>query len=178
MLVNSAAVVGSGGSVVDVDMAAWDRVMAINLTAAVLAARHAIPHLRAAGGGSIVNIASIAALRGMGSGAYAASKGALVALTADWAYTHGREGVRVNCIAPGHVFTPMGDQGGDDLRQRRRKAGLLGTEGVGWDVAWTAAFLASEEARWITGVVMPVDAGTISSGPLAVAMLEERSPAP
>jgi NAD(P)-dependent dehydrogenase (short-subunit alcohol dehydrogenase family) len=132
--------------------------------------------MRAAGGGAIVNIASIAGLRGMGSGAYAASKGAMVALTADWAYSHGRDGIRVNCLAPGHVYTPMGDQGGDDLRQRRRRAGLLGTEGVAWDVAWAAVFFASDEARWITGVTIPVDAGTISSGPLAVAMLEQRFP--
>jgi NAD(P)-dependent dehydrogenase (short-subunit alcohol dehydrogenase family) len=176
ILVNSAAITGGGGNVVDVDLAAWDRAMAINLTGTVLSARHAIPHMRAAGGGSIVNISSIAALRGHGSGAYAASKGAMVALTADWAYLHGREGIRVNCIAPGHVFTPMGDQGGDDLRQRRRRAGLLGTEGVAWDIAWPAVFLASDEARWITGVVIPVDAGTISSGPLAVGLLEQRSP--
>jgi NAD(P)-dependent dehydrogenase (short-subunit alcohol dehydrogenase family) len=112
----------------------------------------------------------------MGSGAYAASKAAMIGLTSDWAYLHGRDGIRVNCIAPGHVYTPMGDQGGEELRERRRRAGLLGTEGTAWDIAWPAVFFASDEARWITGLSIPVDAGTLASGPLAVQMLNDRSP--
>src|SRR5207253_5184049 len=122
----------------------------------VYTARHAIPHLRAAGGGAWINISSIAASRGHGAGAYAASKAALIALTRDWAYIHGREGIRVNCILPGHIFTPTGNQGDEEMRQRRRRAGLLGTEGDAWDVAWLAVFLVSDEARWITGVDIPV----------------------
>jgi NAD(P)-dependent dehydrogenase (short-subunit alcohol dehydrogenase family) len=177
-VVNCAAIAGAGGSPVDVDLGEWEAVMALNLTATVLTARHAIPHLRAAGGGAIINISSIAATRGHGGGAYAASKAAVIGLTRDWAYTHGRDGIRVNCIVPGHLFTPMGDQGGDEFRQRRRRAGLLGTEGDAWDAAWAAVFLASEEARWITGVDLPVDAGTTSTGPLAMAILNERSPDP
>lgn len=176
IVVNSAALTGAGGSAVDVDLEEWDDAMALNLTAIVLTARHAIPHLRAGGGGSIVNISSIAATRGFGSGAYAASKAAMIGLTKDWAYQHGREGIRVNCIVVGHVFTPMGSQGGDEMRDRRRRAGVLGTEGTAWDVAWPAVFLASDEARWITGVVLPVDAGTTSTAPLAVEILNERFP--
>lgn len=176
VVVNSAAIVGAGGSPVDIDMAQWHAVMDVNLTAIVLTAKHTIPHLRAAGGGAIVNISSIAGIRGMGAGAYAASKAAMTALTSDWAYIHGRDGIRVNCIAPGHVMAPMGDQGGNEIRQRRRRAGLLATEGTAWDVAWPAVFLASDEARWITGVTIPVDAGTTSSSPLAVDLLNERTP--
>jgi NAD(P)-dependent dehydrogenase (short-subunit alcohol dehydrogenase family) len=175
-LVNCAAITAGGGSPVDVDLALWDAAMAVNLTASVLATRFVVPHMRDAGGGAIINVASIAATRGHGSGAYAASKGALIALTRDWAYLHGRDGIRVNCIIPGHVYTPMGNQGGDDLRQLRRRAGLLGTEGDAWDVAWPAVFLASDESRWITGVELPVDAGTTSSGPLALDMLNQRRP--
>jgi NAD(P)-dependent dehydrogenase (short-subunit alcohol dehydrogenase family) len=175
-LVNSAAIVGGGGSPADVDLAEWDRVMAVNLTAALYTTRHAVPHLRAAGAGAIVNISSIAAIRGMGAGAYAASKAAMIGLTQDWAYTHGRDGIRVNCICPGHVFTPMGDQGGDELRRQRRRAGLLGTEGDAWDIAWAAVFLASDEARWITGMVLPVDAGTTTTTALAVGFLNQRDP--
>ena len=153
----------------------FEDAMALNLTAILLTARHTIPHLRAAGGGSIVNISSIAATRGMGSGAYAASKAAMIGLTKDWAYEHGRDGVRVNCLVVGHVFTPMGNQGGSDVRERRRLAGLLGTEGTAWDVAWPAVFLASEEAQWITGVAIPVDAGTTATAPLGIQLLNERS---
>jgi NAD(P)-dependent dehydrogenase (short-subunit alcohol dehydrogenase family) len=175
VVVNSAAIVGGGGSPVDVDLDRWQAVMEVNLTAAVLTAKHTIPHLRAAGGGAILNISSISATRAIGGGAYTASKAALLALTREWALTHGRDGIRVNAIAPGHVFTPMGDQGGDALREQRRRAGLLGTEGTAWDVAWPAVFLASEEARWITGVTLPVDAGTTAAAPLAVELLNRRA---
>jgi NAD(P)-dependent dehydrogenase (short-subunit alcohol dehydrogenase family) len=176
-VVNSAALSGGGGSPVDVDLDLWDHVMAVNLHATLLTARHTIPHLVAAGGGSIVNISSIAASRGHGSGAYAASKAAMLGLTRDWAYAHGRDAVRVNCILPGHVYTPMGNQGGPELRERRRRTGLLPSEGAAWDVAWPAVFLASDESRWITGVEIPVDAGTTSSGALALQMLNDRDPA-
>jgi len=176
ILVNNAGIVG-GGSVVDVDEAVWDRVLAIDLSGAMLMGKHAVPHLQAAGGGAVVNVSSIAAIRGMGAGPYAAAKAGMIGLTYDMAYSHGREGIRANCIVPGHLFTPMGDQGGDELRQQRRRAGLLGTEGTAWDAAWAALFLASEEARWITGVVLPVDAGTTASTALAVGQLEARFPA-
>jgi NAD(P)-dependent dehydrogenase (short-subunit alcohol dehydrogenase family) len=175
IVVNSAAVTRGSGSPVDVDLKEWDDAIALNLTAVVLTARHTIPHLRAVGGGSMVNISSIAATRGMGSGAYAASKAAMIGLTKDWAYQHGREGVRVNCLVIGHVFTPMGNQGDTDVRERRRLVGLLGTEGTAWDVAWPAVFLASEEARWITGVAIAVDAGTTATTALGIQVLNERS---
>jgi NAD(P)-dependent dehydrogenase (short-subunit alcohol dehydrogenase family) len=168
VLVNNAAVAGGGGDVATVDEAGWNRVVALNLNAVMLMSKCAVPHLRAAGGGSIVNMSSIAAIRGMGSGAYAATKAGVIGLTYDLAYSLGRDGIRVNCIAPGHLFTPMGDQGGEELRHQRRRAGLLGTEGTGWDAAWAALFLASEESRWITGVVLPVDAGTTASSWIAV----------
>jgi NAD(P)-dependent dehydrogenase (short-subunit alcohol dehydrogenase family) len=175
-VVNSVAITTGAGSPVDVDLAEWDRAMRLNLGAAVLTARHTIPHLRGSGGGSIVNISSIAATRGHGSGAYAASKAALGGLTRDWAYLHGREGIRVNEILIGHVFSPMGDQGGPEVREERRRCGLLPTEGLAWDVAWPAVFLASDEARWVTGVRLPVDAGTTATAPYALARLNALDP--
>ena len=178
ILVNNAAIVGGGGDVTSIDEAAWNRVVQVDLNAVMLMSRSAIPHLRSSEAGAIVNLSSIAGMRGMGSGAYAAAKGGVIGLTYDLAYSHARDGIRVNCIAPGHLFTPMGNQGGEELRERRRRAGLLGTEGTAWDAAWAALFLASDESRWITGVVLPVDAGTTSSTALAVQMLEMRSPAP
>ncbi len=176
ILVNSVATVGDAGSPVDSDVDQWNATLALNVTAAMLAAKAAIPHLRAAGGGAIVNISSIAGTHGFGAGAYAASKAALLGLTTDWAYLHGREGIRVNCLVVGHVHAPMGATGGDAQRERRRRAGLLGTEATAWDVAWPAVFLASDEARWITGVALPVDAGTTAATALGVEMLNDRFP--
>jgi len=73
---------------------------------------------------------------------------------------HGRQGIRINCVAPGLVFTPMvADMMDADLRQHRRNSTMLGTEGTAWDVGNAALFLASEDARWITGQVLSVDAG-------------------
>jgi NAD(P)-dependent dehydrogenase (short-subunit alcohol dehydrogenase family) len=174
IVVNNLALPHGGGSPVDVSLEVWDQVMDVNMRATLLTTRHSVPHLKSAGGGSIVNISSIAAIRGFGSGAYAASKAALLGLTRDWAYVLGRDNIRVNCILPGHVYTPMGDQGGPDMREQRRRAGLLPAEGLAWDIAWPAVFLASDESRWITGVELPVDAGTTSSSALAIQILNRR----
>lgn len=173
-VVNCAALPGGGGSPVDVPIETWEEVMAVNLHATFLTARHTIPLLRRNGGGSIINISSVAAVRGHGSGAYAASKAAMLGLTRDWAYVHGRDQIRVNCLLPGHVYTPMGRSGGDEMRETRRLSGLLGTEGDAWDVAWPAVFLASDESRWITGVELPVDAGAVATAGLAIQMLNGR----
>jgi NAD(P)-dependent dehydrogenase (short-subunit alcohol dehydrogenase family) len=175
-VVNSAALPGGGGSPTSVALESWDAVMDLNLRAAFLVARHAIPHLVEAGGGSIVNISTVAASMGHGSGAYAASKAGLEALSRDWAYAHGRQNIRVNSIEIGHIHSPMGSRSGDARRELRRRCGLLPTEGSAWDVAWPAVFLASDESRWITGVQLPVDAGTSSTGAYAVSLLNERNP--
>jgi NAD(P)-dependent dehydrogenase (short-subunit alcohol dehydrogenase family) len=176
LVVNSAALPGGGGSPAKVDLDAWDAVMALNLRAAFLVGRHAVPHLVASGGGSIINISSVAASLGHGSGAYAASKAGLEGLTRDWAYLHGRDNIRANSIEIGHIYTPMGSLGGDAVRETRRLAGMLGTEGDAWDVAWPAVFLASDESGWITGVMLPVDAGTTATGSFAISMLNARRP--
>jgi NAD(P)-dependent dehydrogenase (short-subunit alcohol dehydrogenase family) len=118
-VVNSAALPGGGGSPTSVPLESWDAVMDLNLRAAFLVARHAMPHLIEAGGGSIVNISTVAASLGHGSGAYAASKAALEALSRDWAFSHGRQNIRVNSIEIGHIHTPMGRRNGDARRRRR-----------------------------------------------------------
>ena len=138
VLVNNAAIAGATGSPAALDLQEWNETLDLNLTAAMLAAKYAIPHMRAAGGGVIINISSIAGTHGFGAGAYAASKAALIGLTKDWAYLHGRDGIRVNCLVLGHIYTPMGGGSGGQ-REQRRLAGLLGTEGTAWDVAWPAA---------------------------------------
>jgi len=175
-VVNNVAISGAGGSPAQVDVEEWHRVMAVDLDAALYTARHTLPHLVEAGGGAVINIASIAAIRGHGSGAYAAAKAALLGLTQDWAYVHGRDGIRVNCILPGHVYAPMGTHGGEPIRELRRQSTLLGVEGDAWDIAWPAVFLASDEARWITGVELVVDAGTTTTTPFAMHLLNGRRP--
>jgi NAD(P)-dependent dehydrogenase (short-subunit alcohol dehydrogenase family) len=113
------------------------------------------------GGGAIVNISSISALRPRGLTPYTVSKGAVIALTRAMAVDHAAQGIRVNCIAPGPVYTPMVYAAGmsPELRDQRRRASPLGIEGTGWDIAHAALFLASDEARYVTGVVLPVDGG-------------------
>jgi NAD(P)-dependent dehydrogenase (short-subunit alcohol dehydrogenase family) len=174
ILVNNIGL-ASVGTVVDTSEEAWDRAFAVNLRTAFLACKHSVPPMAARGGGAIVNISSISALRGDGTVAYSAAKGGLSAMTVDMAYSHGRQGIRVNAIAPGHITTPMvlsvSGQGPrtEYMNTLRNEAGLLGTPGTGWDVAFAACFLASDEARWITGVTLPVDSGVLSVTPLMMA---------
>jgi NAD(P)-dependent dehydrogenase (short-subunit alcohol dehydrogenase family) len=174
ILVNNIGL-ASVGTVVDITEEAWDRALDINLRTAFLASKYAVPVMAAQGSGSIVNVSSISALRGDGTLAYSAAKGGLTAMTVDMAYSHGRDGIRVNAVAPGHITTPMvhsvsapGPRA-EFMDTMRSEAGLLGTPGTGWDVAWAATFLASDEARWITGVVLPVDSGVLSVTPLLMA---------
>ena len=130
---------------------AWDDVFAVNVTGTMHVSEAAHKHLVRVGGGSIVNVSSVAALRGFGAGAYAASKGAVLSLTTDLAYRWGPEHIRVNCLVPGHLHTPIGNQSGAGAREIRRRANLLEMEGTAWDLAWAALFLAGPESRWITG---------------------------
>lgn len=149
------------GSVVEVSEEDWDVVMETNVKSIVLASRYAIPKMSESGGGSIINISSIGGLRATHrSTPYGASKAAIIGLTFSMAADHGQDNIRVNCIAPGLVYTPMvAPNMSNDLRLQRKEAAPLGSEGTAWDVAWAAVYLASEEARWVTGVVVPVDAG-------------------
>jgi len=159
--------IGSRGTVVDESEESWRRVMQVNVDSMYLAAKHAIPAMRRSGGGAIVNVSSISALRPRGLTAYSVSKGAVIALTRAMAVDHGREGIRVNCVAPGPVYTPMVYAGGmtEPARARRRQASALGIEGTGWDIGHAVRFLLSDHARYITGHVLVVDGGTTLSAP-------------
>src|SRR5436190_1692675 len=152
--------------VLEVTEEQWDRVMAVNVKSIVLAAKHAIPAMKKAGGGSIINISSVAGLRATRSTPYTTSKAAIVGLTRSMAGDHGRDGIRVNCILPGLIYGPMtAPRMDEEIRRKRREAGALGTEGTAWAVAQAAVFLASGESRWITGVALPVDAGFLVMSP-------------
>ncbi len=159
--------IGSRGTVEQISEDEWDEVMRINVTSMMLAAKAAVPAMRDSGGGAIVNVSSIAALRPRGLTAYSVSKGAVATLTQALAVDHGPDGIRANCIMPGPVYTPMVYAAGmsDELRERRRMASLLQVEGEPWDIAWAAVYLASDEAKYVTGVILPVDGGVTVRGP-------------
>lgn len=157
---------GAHGIVVDVDEAAWAKAMHVNLDTMFLASKHAIPAIRASGGGAIVNISSLAALRPHGLTPYSTAKGAVIALTKAMASDHGRDGIRVNCVVVGPVYTPVvAGMMSEAARDERREASVLGIEGTGWDVGAAVRFLLSEQARFITGQVLGVDGGASLHGP-------------
>src|SRR5436190_634356 len=161
--------------VLEVTEEQWDRVMAVNVKSIMLASKYAIPEMKKNGGGSIINISSVAGLRANQSTPYTTSKAAIVGLTRSMAGDHGRDGIRVNCILPGLIYGPMtAPRMDDEIRRKRREAGALGTEGTGLDVAWAAVFLASDEARWITGVALPVDAGFLVMSPTTSVRLAQQ----
>ena len=137
----------------------WDQVMAVDLKSMLLATQAAARPMVERGRGSIICVSSVAAMRGHGRTAYAAAKAGVIGFVRTCAAQLGPKGVRVNAIAPGQVWTPMVEDVGPELREKRRKANPLGVEGEGWDVGWAAVYLASDEARWVTGQTLVVDGG-------------------
>ena len=137
----------------------WDRVLEVDLKTMFLATRAAVPRMIERGGGSIVCVSSVAGLRGHGRTAYAAAKAGVIGFVQSVAVQLGPQGIRINAIAPGTVWTPMVQSLGEAARERRRKASPLGIEGTGWDVGWGAVYLASDESRWVTGQTLVIDAG-------------------
>ena len=162
--------VGVPGKVTEIEEPVLDRAITVNLKSMVWTCKHAVPAMMSSGGGSIINVSSIDGLRAGFSPnvPYAVAKAGVVQLTRTMAVHHGRDNIRVNCIAPGHLHAPFVSDLPNEVRELRRRAGPLGTEGDAWDVAWAAVFLASNESRWISGVVLPVDAGLLAATPLAV----------
>ena len=171
VLVNNAAIIGPG-SVTDVDVDFWDTVLAVNLKSVMLCSRYTIPQMIDAGGGSVINISSIIAFRAGGgrpTHPYAASKRGMIGLSNSMAVHYGRDNVRVNCIAPGQIHTPMASREvTEEFADLRRRSGPLGIEGNSWDVAYAALFLASDESRWVSGVTLPVDSGILATTPLSM----------
>lgn len=152
--------IDSKGTVIDMELDEWDRVMDVNLKSVMLTSRFAIPQMIAGGGGVVTNISSISAIRPRGLTAYSAAKGGVISLTRAMALSHAKDNIRVNCIMPGTVFTPMvAEDMTDEVREKRKLDVPLQTEGTAWDIAWAAVYLASDEARWVTGIVLPVDGG-------------------
>ena len=163
------------GTVVEVREEDWDFVMAVNVKSIVLSSKFAIPKMMETGGGSIINISSIAGLRAHSSTPYTASKAAVIGLTMSMAADHGPDGIRVNCIAPGLIYSPMvAPRMDDDLREIRKSAAPLRTEGDSWDVGYAALYLASDESRWVNGITLPVDAGLTAISPVTYQTLGQQ----
>jgi len=173
ILVNNAGVgtQAVGGTVETIGIEAWSLALDVNLRAAYLLSRAAIPHLRTAGGGSIVNVSSLSAFRAdrhRPTHAYAASKGGLLSLTRAMAVSYAPDGIRVNAICPGFIRTRLTTDIVERAEQRARDgSGVpLGRIGEPSDVAQVALFFASEASAFVTGTVLTVDGGSsVASGP-------------
>jgi NAD(P)-dependent dehydrogenase (short-subunit alcohol dehydrogenase family) len=169
VLVNNVGIGGGGdGPVHRLDEDAFDRIMNVNLKGMVLATKAALEPMRAAGRGAIVNISSLASIAGGQQVAYEMSKAAVNRLTISTAQAEARHGIRCNAILPGLMDTPMAVVGiatarGEDAETvraaRNARVPLGGKMGTAWDTAYAALFLASDEARFITGALLPVDGG-------------------
>jgi NAD(P)-dependent dehydrogenase (short-subunit alcohol dehydrogenase family) len=171
VLINNAGV-SIDGTVVDTPESEWDRVLGINLKGIFLCSKYAIPHIAARGGGTVVNVASVAALAGLRRGAaYNASKGGAKMLTKNMALDFAGQGIRVNCLCPGATFTPMHAAGialADDPEAALAKKTLLrpmGRIGEADESARAALFLACDESSYMTGTEVVVDGGVMAQFP-------------
>jgi NAD(P)-dependent dehydrogenase (short-subunit alcohol dehydrogenase family) len=165
VLVNNAGI-GVYKTVLDTTSEEWDRCLAVNLKGVFLCSKYAIPHIKAAGGGAIVNIASVHSYQNVGGTApYAASKAGVVALTRVMAIDYGRDKIRVNAICPGWIDTPLtrgifaGAADPQKAKHEVERRQILGRLGTPEEVGEAAAFLASDEASYITGASLMVDNG-------------------
>jgi NAD(P)-dependent dehydrogenase (short-subunit alcohol dehydrogenase family) len=146
----------------------WERIFNVNLKSMFLTCKYILPYMEKQGSGSIVNISSAAAVCAVSMLAYKTSKAGVNALTHSIAMEYAKKGIRVNAIMPGLMNTPMAIEGisqsrgiskEDLIKERNSRIPLKGGMGSGWDTAYAALFLASDEAKFITGVVLPVDGG-------------------
>jgi NAD(P)-dependent dehydrogenase (short-subunit alcohol dehydrogenase family) len=164
IMYNNAGIAGALGPIEKVTAQDWDRSISVLLRAVFLGMKYSIPEMRKVGGGSIITTASVAGLRGVGYlAAYSAAKGAIVTLTQAVAIEVGHDRIRVNCICPGGVNTPLvhrGTRGGQEAAEERMaKMQPIPRAGHPEDIANMALFLASDESEWISGTAMVVDGG-------------------
>jgi NAD(P)-dependent dehydrogenase (short-subunit alcohol dehydrogenase family) len=165
---------GKDVNVVDLDLDAWNRIMALTLNSALYGCRHVIPVMLESGGGAIVNTASMAGEVGdFGLTAYGAAKAGVINLTRYVATQFGRRGIRCNAVAPGLIITERASEVVIPKVQRVfEEHNLVPRNGRPEDIGHTVAFLASDEAAFITGQVISVDGGMFIHGPTLVDMMK------
>lgn len=158
--------IAEDGSVVTADSSAWLTSWKTNVESIVFMGKYAIPAMQRNGGGAIVNIGSLRALRPQDEAPYATTKGAVISLTQAMAVKHGPEGIRVNCLVIGPVYTSTLDTRiTAEQREQRRLASALEIEGTAWDTANAVRFLLSDHSRFITGQVLVIDGGVSLKSP-------------
>lgn len=167
ILVNNAGITGADKPVHEMSEEEWDKVMDVNVKGVFLCTKHALPLMRAAGGGSIVNLSSIYGITGAEDiPAYHASKGAVRLMSKTDALTYAKEGIRVNSVHPGFIWTPLvkamaeeSEEGSEEFRRRVENLHPLGRMGRPEDVAHGIVYLASDEAKFVTGSELVIDGG-------------------
>jgi NAD(P)-dependent dehydrogenase (short-subunit alcohol dehydrogenase family) len=168
VLVNNAGIAGANRPTHEITEAEWDRVQAVNVKGVFFCTKHAIPHLKRAGGGSVINLSSIYGLvGGPDVPPYHASKGAVRLMSKTDALTYAADAIRVNSIHPGYIWTPMVENhlrasGATDLEAARAEVGKLhplGHMGEPDDIAWGVVYLASDESKFVTGSELVIDGG-------------------
>ncbi len=168
ILHNNVGIGDNDGGLNQLTEEAWDRILAVNMKSVIMPCKHVIPIMRGQRSGAVLNISSIAAVCNVGILAYKTSKAGVNAITNQLALSNAKYGIRVNAIMPGLMDTPMAIEGiskargiaKEQLRKERDAQVPLGAKmGTGWDIAHAALFLVSDEAKFITGVILPVDGG-------------------
>jgi len=158
--------IGAPGTPETVKIEDWHRVIEANLTTTMVCTRACLPRMKQGGGGSVIMVSSIAGALGLmgsaGAVAYATAKAGLHGFTLSVAADYATQNIRANCIVVGSVHTPMVASMGDAARERRRQMVPMQTEGTAWDIAHGAVYLASDESRWVTGVILPIDGGLVA----------------
>ena len=171
ILVNNVGIGTGDNTVPKLDQEAWDNIFNANLKGIYLTCKHVIPVMESQGDGSIISISSAAAVCAVGMTAYKVSKAGVNALTHQMAMKYAKKGIRVNAIMPGLMNTPMAIEGISEatgknkeelIRFRNDLVPLKGGMGDAWDTAYAALFLASDEAKFITSVILPVDGGQVA----------------
>ena len=158
--------IGAAGTPETVTLENWHSVLEANLTTTMLCTKACLPRMKESGGGSIIMVSSIAGALGLmgspGAVAYSTAKAGLHGFTLSVAADYATQNIRANCIIVGSVHTPMVSHLGAEARERRRKMVPMQTEGTAWDIAHGAVYLASDESRWVTGILLPIDGGLVA----------------
>jgi NAD(P)-dependent dehydrogenase (short-subunit alcohol dehydrogenase family) len=163
VVVNNAGIVGTAEGVEGESLDGWHQVLAVNQTGVFLGMKHAIPAMKRAGGGSIINTSSIWGLAGAeGYFSYQATKGAVVLMTKSAALTHAADGIRVNAVCPGLVLTPMNDDEPEEALRAVTQMTALKRGAQAHEISYGVLFLASDEASFVTGTELVIDGGFLA----------------